>query len=106
MARANLGLEAPICVPSQPKDLQENWEALTKMDLTALTQLRYFGSSTFDICTLQFLIIMLLILNLISQRPGQALHPPSHQMDVKWLFGRGSSHKYSRHPHRQQNRLN
>lgn len=56
------------------------------MDFTALTQLRHFGYSIFDICTLQFLIIMLLILDLISQRQGQVLHPPSHEMDVEWLF--------------------
>lgn len=105
MARANLGLGAPMCAPPQPRDLQENQKALAKMDLTALTQLRQFGSSAFGICTLQFLTIILLLLNIISQRQGQALHPPSYQMDVEWLFERGSSHKYSRHPHQQQKRL-
>lgn len=88
MARADLRLGAPMCAPSQPRDLQENQKALTKMDLTALTQLRPFGSSAFGICTLQFLIIMLLLLNIMSQRQGQGLHSSSHKMDVECHFGK------------------
>lgn len=89
------------CMCTTPGQGSSRKSESSKMYLTDLTQLRHFGSSVFDICILQFLI-MLLIPNLIPQRQGQALH----QMGVEWLFGRGSLHKYSRHPYQQQKKLN